>query len=398
MRYFKTVTGRDGFALPIALFAIVIIGALVTGGFYTSSQEGRIATSTDLGSQAFYAAEYGLNQALGTYKNDSIVSDFEDPAVVSVDKGTRLVEKRGPSDSSTYSITVQLINPVDRNLYLIRSTGEVVAGQRTARRQVATVLRTLMPDMPADAALSIYGGLTAAGNSEIAGTSPASCSTGDVAGVVATDTSRIKTEGRGTISGSPQKDQDATLDGNALSNFGSITLDDLRSEATKVYEANDTIQENMQPVTSTDTLGNTVCEDTVQANWGDVNRATPPGACESYFPTIHAKGNMHLSSGSGQGILIVDGNLYADGNFDFYGVVIVMGTFYTAGTGNHFEGSVIVQGDGALNSESTTTGNSLVQYNRCTIENAFNQVFRPRPLKARSWMDMSAITRGEAID
>jgi hypothetical protein len=49
-----------------------------------------------------------------------------------------------------------------------------------------------------------------------------------------------------------------------------------------------------------------------------------------------------------------------------------------------------------LDSESTTLGNSLVQYNHCTTENAFNAALRPRPLASRSWMDFTAITRGVA--
>ncbi|MFW5950942.1 MAG: hypothetical protein ACOCVZ_02360, partial [Gemmatimonadota bacterium] len=100
-----------------------------------------------------------------------------------------------------------------------------------------------------------------------------------------------------------------------------------------------------------------------------------------------------LKTGTGQGILIVEGDLNASGNFDFYGVVIVKGSLRTSGTGNHFEGSVIVKGDGELDSESITTGNSLVQYSRCRVNNAFNAALAPELINSRSWLDFTAMTR-----
>ncbi|MFW6331573.1 MAG: hypothetical protein ACOC3J_07610, partial [Gemmatimonadota bacterium] len=97
---------------------------------------------------------------------------------------------------------------------------------------------------------------------------------------------------------------------------------------------------------------------------------------------------------TGQGILIVDGDLQATGNYDFYGVIIVRGTFKTTGTGNHMEGTVIAMGGGDLTSESTSRGNSLIQYSKCRIQNAFNSVLRPIPLTSRSWTDLTASTAG----
>ena len=40
----------DGFVLPAALLAIVLIGTAVTGGFYTSAQENRTVNAEELGS------------------------------------------------------------------------------------------------------------------------------------------------------------------------------------------------------------------------------------------------------------------------------------------------------------------------------------------------------------
>ena len=40
------------------------------------------------------------------------------------------------------------------------------------------------------------------------------------------------------------------------------------------------------------------------------------------------------SGGVGQGILLVDGTLDLRGNFVFYGLIIVQGSFETQGSGN----------------------------------------------------------------
>ena len=39
-------------------------------------------------------------------------------------------------------------------------------------------------------------------------------------------------------------------------------------------------------------------------NWGDP--ATPTGVCFGYFPIIYAPGNLRISGGYGQGILLVE--------------------------------------------------------------------------------------------
>ena len=55
---------RAGFALPATLLAMFVIGAILTGGFYVSAQEHDISVSTDLGSRALLAAEYGIEHDL----------------------------------------------------------------------------------------------------------------------------------------------------------------------------------------------------------------------------------------------------------------------------------------------------------------------------------------------
>ena len=55
---------RRGFALLVALAALVIIGGLIVGAFFASTQEFRIGRNTVLQARALTAAEFGLNSAL----------------------------------------------------------------------------------------------------------------------------------------------------------------------------------------------------------------------------------------------------------------------------------------------------------------------------------------------
>ena len=53
-------TGKDGFAMPVAIFAIVVVGVLVTGGFFIARQESRIGVADENAQLAFYMAEKGI--------------------------------------------------------------------------------------------------------------------------------------------------------------------------------------------------------------------------------------------------------------------------------------------------------------------------------------------------
>ena len=139
-----------------------------------------------------------------------------------------------------------------------------------------------------------------------------------------------------------------------------------------------------------------VCNTGNTENWGNPILAT--SACYSYYPIIHASGDLHITSSSvGQGILIVDGDLDLTGGFTFYGVVVVLGTVRSTGTGGHINGSVFAYSGGDLGSTSTTLGNSLVQYSSCAIDRAVlgtNKLARAYPVYNRSWFDYSNVVNG----
>jgi hypothetical protein len=371
---------RDGFALPFALLAMVVIGAIVTGGFYVASQEGRVSMSSDLGAQGLSVAEYGLETAFGTWTN-STLWNATDPVLGGV-------FSNGGRELGTYQLTVL---PVANNLYMIESQGQVTRGPRTATRRVSGFVRTTNFSMPYQSAMTVYGQLEASGNSTITGVDRCG-GDGTVPGIYAKDEESITglVQGSGPnarerIIGDPEPVvEDETMTTETLSDYGGIDLVGLIANANRIYAGNPAHPQGMAPATTTNEWGQTVCDKTVDLNWGDPLEANQP--CSHYYPIIYSPGNMKLDVGKGQGILIVGGDLLIDGNIEFSGIVIVLGSFTMMGTGSKINGTVIVMGDGSVETLNIQEGNAQVQYDSCVINEALNSNLRIRPLASRSWV------------
>src|SRR4029079_18254653 len=84
------------------------------------------------------------------------------------------------------------------------------------------------------------------------------------------------------------------------------------------------------------------CRTSSNTNWGEPNGGVGSvTACFNYFPIIYAPGNLRISGGRGQGILLVRGDLDLSGGMEFYGPVIVLGNLTSTGTGGHVYGGVM---------------------------------------------------------
>lgn len=370
---------RDGFVLPATLLALIVIGAIVTGGFYVSAAEDQISVSSDLGVQAQDVAEYGLQDVLGTWKNQDIIAAASNatPTPGEAWSDNRLL--------GTYEVSIRSLGG---RLFLIRVAGTATRGPRTTTRVVGGLGRTTSAGLPYEGAMSILGPLSVEGQADIVGTDQCDA-TNVVPGVNHPVGGSVTESGNGDVQGSPETNPEATLSQTTLSQFGDVSLADMIATADIVYPdgANPT---NTAPETTTDADGNTICDTSIDSNWGDLTAAAP---CSDWYPIIYGEGDLAIngsgSGAAGQGILIVEGDMTIDGNVVFHGVVIVMGDLYYAGQGGHVEGSMIVMGS----TPSTNAGNSELAYNSCAVENAFNGSLRSRPLESRSWVDLSAAVR-----
>ncbi|MFW6206296.1 MAG: hypothetical protein ACOC5J_00010 [Gemmatimonadota bacterium] len=383
-----------GFALPVAIFALVVVGVMVTGGFFLAQQESRIGVASQNATQAVYVAEEGMNEVVANWgAHDFTTLANWDSDVVS-----------GTTDNGTWTTEVLRTSP---QTYWVRTSGTVTEGGAMyagATRDVGMFYRVIVPNIIPPAALSTVGNLTVAGSSQIQGNDSeptgwgGSCTTGtdDKPGILIDDQNNVDTSGNAySIDGDPPVDEDPDMDSEELLTFGDLTFDDLAAMATSTYTypGSPTLT-GMQPdsVETSPGSGTYRCDSSDSNNWGDpINSGS---VCFSHFPILYAPSDLNInSSASGQGILLVEGDLRIQGGFEFYGIVIVRETFVTAGTGGHVNGGVI-----AANAEldtNTVTGNAVVTNSTCASTRAVmnNATFtQPKPLSQRSWVDMTALT------
>ncbi|MGH7482041.1 MAG: pilus assembly PilX N-terminal domain-containing protein [Longimicrobiales bacterium] len=378
---------RNGFALPAALLAMVVIGAAVTGGFYAASQENRISSATAESRSAFYVAEYGVQETLAT----TYLPWYD--AIPVAGSQTR---------SGDYEINGRVVGEYDvavrrlgTQLFLISSVGRLVNSGRgnSAERTVAQVVRTDIWNMPMNAALHVNGPLTVTGNAYITGSDLDSglCHPdGDavVSGVVVPDSSQVSVTQADHLVGDPPVEQDTTMTGTSLLEYGETSFDELAAMATHSFAAG-TAPQHPNPVEL-----NGQCDMSVATNWGDPYDGN---VCANYYPIIHIQGDAHFSNGRGQGVLLIEGSLQMTGNFEYDGIVVVKGGIRSTGNGNHIDGVVMVNnGAVELDTQSSfTAGSSVLQFSSCNAQRAMTANIRARPIATRSWFDVSSVAAGE---
>jgi hypothetical protein len=376
--------GHRGFALPAAIGAIVIVGVLVTAGFYMAQQEMRISVATENASLAFYMAEMGAAEVMDNWNND----DMEARALFA---DTTIVDTVGAGNWSV------VVRRTGTQMYFLDATGEITERggmlYSGATRRIGIIARHLELGMEPPAALTTKNGLKFGGapptivgtDSNPTGWGMCGVANDDTYGFMSYDTVNVSAgKGKSThpcdtyIDGSPYCfDADTAAIDETYEPFEDAAYwDYLRDIADHELSA------EPSPVGPVD--DGTTCDVTVPGNWGDPG--SPNAPCGGYFPIIFFDQSVTLASNSfGQGILLVDGDLNMGGVVTYYGIVIVRGQLNVSGT---------VQINGALIAYSTGNfvGTMDIQYSACTIERAITEnanVTRVRPLTRRSFVDLS---------
>src|SRR5687767_12256085 len=214
---------REGFALAATILAMLVVGAIVTGGFYAASQEGQVSRALEGSNDALYIAETGLNAALGegtfgTLRRVPINDDSVGPATNVTVNGRTI---------GNYQVTVIRMNDL---LYVFRSVGTQTRGGRYAgaTREVASAVRIRTADFDTEAAVVVYGNLDLRGNSDINGgdTYPTAwaaegCTRDNTTSAIVTNPgTTITTDRNTTISGAITRD---SLDSGDFTIFGDLT-------------------------------------------------------------------------------------------------------------------------------------------------------------------------------
>ncbi len=387
----KELRSRQGFALPAAVFALVVVGVLVTGGFYLARQETRMGVASERGTAAFYMAERGANEVMSQW----------DAATFGSLPAWSSATVADTTDDGIWSVNVTRMSS---RLFFLLSTGTLDQGSAlygNASRILGVVARLATADVMPDAALTTVNSLKIGGSIWIIGHDSVPqgwsgyCDPPGASGpgILIDDVNNISDAGKKyEVVGVPPIEQDPDMTSENLMEFGDLLWDELKTMANKIYPSYQVVTQ-LAP-DSVALGGGYVCQESTQNNWGDPHH--PTSACGGYFPIIYAAGGLKISaSDAGQGILLVDGDLEVTGGHEFYGPVIIRGTLTTTGTGGHFVGGVI-----AANVEldtSTVLGNAVVQFSSCAVTRAIlnnPSLTQVRPLARRSWVDLSSVISG----
>jgi Tfp pilus assembly protein PilX len=370
-------TDRRGIALVLALFAMVIATLLLTAVFYIARLEQRMGNNRIATTQAREAAEAGLSTVLGNW-NTGTYNTMATGAVLTVPQTT-------VGGNASYSGSLRRMTPTT---FLIQVEGAYrVGGQIVTRRQLARIVRLTQPGINMNAAVTTRVGISVSGSSQISGRDSVPAGWGsecpppgptqpgirDSSGNVTTSGA---CSGASCIEGSPRIETDPTVNSGTFNQFGDLDFSDLAAMADKVVGG------TISGIGPTTNLGPPVsCRTADLANWGDP--LNPAGVCGNYFPIIYSPGDVRLSGGWGQGILLVGGDLEIAGGTEFYGPVIVQGRIRSTGTGGHIFGGLMAAN--ADFSVSLLSGNSVVNFSTCAINRALRGSARASAIRERSW-------------
>lgn len=379
-------SNREGFALAATIMAMLVVGAIVTGGFYAASQEGDTTRSATMSDEALYIAEAGLNAALGSTVATTLrdIGANDDTVFAPVDV------TQGGTTLGNYQVSISRVADA---LYYFTSRGVVTRGGRHAgaAHTLATVARLRTANFDTQTAIQVFGSLSVGGTSDINGNDQNPSDWSGECGTTRTGTSAVVTNYGTNISSSGNSHIDGPITRRSLNSndflvFGDMTWSEVVALANIVYAPGFVAHPSPSVV-------NGLCNTSDIENWGaPLNNSH---ACFDYFPIIYARGNLKINAaGSGQGIILVEGDLELSGGYTFFGVVVTKGELKVTGSGGHVNGTTIAFGGGDLSSLNTTRGSSLLQYSSCAIERATmnnNALARAIPIPHRSWLDVSAI-------
>jgi hypothetical protein len=378
----QRLNDERGMALAVALFALVVIGLLVSGTFFSGRLEQQSGQNTFYAGQAAEAAEAGISDAIGSATPTSLMALPVGGAAV--DLGT--VSLGGRVD-----VTKQL-SRLTSSVFLIRTVGSRrnAAGTAMATRSAGSLLRLVTPHLLIRGGLSAIGHIVVSGNATVSGidTTPPLWKTSpgvecppeaDKAGV--SYNGSLSQTGSSVITGAPPSQADPSL--NAGNLLGETNFDALKTLRTLTLTS-----ASMSGLAPATTGTPPVCDATVQNNWGAPVDNTSP--CFGYFPIIYHYGDLSLSgSGLGQGILLVEGNLNVQGQISFFGPVIVTGSVHVRGTGSDdvkFYGGIVAS-DVSLD-DSRLNGNATVLYSSCANRRALQGSAVITRLSERGWVQL----------
>jgi hypothetical protein len=345
-------------ALALAIFALVVVGALVAGAFLAGHLEQRTGRSTLYAEQAADAAEAGAAMTIAEW--DAVTLNVL-PTASTVSFAPVALAGR-----TSYRPTVTRLND---QLFLVKSLGTRAnaGGGMLARRTVAVMARLASLGEGPEAAL------TSGRPVEIAGSQV----------VVSGDDSPVEGDECSPGLSRPAM-RNAPPTSAVFSLFGDVGFERLAAHASIVLP-DTTLTASLRPSVADDGR----CDVDDGANWGEPRQSTGTAldACHRYFPIVYAKGSRLgiAASGRGQGVLLVAGDLDITSDFDWSGLIVVKGGVRISGARTRISGALLAA-NGPDDSRTRLSGAATVQYSSCALRRALAGAAFAEPLGQRSWV------------
>lgn len=381
----RILRDERGMALAVAIFALVVVGALVAGAFFAGTQEQRVGENQRRVQTSFGVAEAGSQERVLSWDPGTMNKRASYPSD-SVVIGPNAAAPNGTGSYGGYSYKM------GQNVFLIDVTGRdrasaagAIAGGGGARQRIGMITRIAPVDFGIHASLTTQGVVSMSGNANINGADqiPTGWTSCDPPGApqagVRDQGGNVTETGNATVVGTPPVVNDPSINNNTFTTFGGATYAQLAARANVVIPAGN--------YTTAPVVTNGVCDKTVLTNWGD--GMNPLAACASYFPIIHATGTITVNNTQGQGILLVDGDLNVQGSYQFFGIVIIQGDLKTAGGGStdaHFWGGVMAKN--ADLSVQNLSGKATLNFSSCSMLAALQATSPISLMRSRGWVQL----------
>jgi hypothetical protein len=354
---FEVNSKREGFAIPLALMLVVFITVGVTTAFTRIQSESRADQDRQARIDAFSYAQRGLEQF--TTDRPNLGFTVKPPAAA---ESTRIAMPDGHAD-----VILTLVKPkttTRQALYMIRSRGVKRTGNLSwmppAEHTVTQFSFWREGNMQVLSAwTSLSGLLKNGGAGQITGVDGCAVEP-TVAGAAVPDSAYLQTGGTFSPAvpvgnppvldlGSPPGAYDAVkIDWDSIVNYNAIVPD-------LVYPTPD---------------------------------AWPASFPSTYWPVIRVDGDLDLPA-DGQGTLIVTGNMTINGSISWDGIVLVGGVLYANGN-NNIQGAVIsglnVMLGLTVGLSDVGNGVKTYQYNSCNVKDALSR-YSTLVLTGGTWAD-----------
>jgi hypothetical protein len=357
-------TQRRGVALITALFGVVVLGVMMSGMHFSSTQEYRGTRNALVEQRGFAVAEYGLNSEISNWdRARNLLTNFP---VGSIDSNQVYV---AAGDTSWVKVS-----RLGDNTFWVVSEGRANIGNTNleARRVTSAYVRIAYPSITPKGAITAAGNVRLGGSSLVNGddVNPSgwtNCgATSATVPAVVIPPGKTLQAGPQSVTSTPALQYDAAAaDSNTYVRYGSESWNTLTANA-DIKLSGGTYNANIVPVGTA-----TTCDKSGNWNWGEPLRPGLVVGCYGYFPIVYFDGSVVLNgNGYGQGILLVNGDLKINGTFDFYGLVVVRDDV-DKGTGTANIHGALYAANLLLGDDlSWINGDQDVQYSKCAVESA----------------------------